>query len=445
VGISSPDSTATISSLQRESDSNACVPVSLRVLVLDEEIPYPPNSGKRIRTWNLLSRLAQRHKISLLCYGEPDRSSVAAVEKSGIRVHLVPAPPIFRGANLYLRLFANLFSPYPFSVDKHFSHKFQARLEGILATEEIDLVQCEWTPYARFRHAAKHHPFVITAHNVESQIWFRRAEQNRNFLHRLFFGLQAHKMERFERQALSDVRKVTAVTPEDARLMQTWGIQTVSLVENGVDLEYFRPTPETSGAPELLFLASLDWYPNLDALDFLLNQIMPIVHSRRPGTRLRIVGRRPSRELTARIAKLGWAELASDVSDVRPYLSQSVVVVVPLRIGGGSRIKILESLAAGKALVSTSIGAEGLAVVAGEHLRAADLPTDFAREIVDLLAAPSERQRLGNNGRALVVKRYGWDLIARTLESAWLESCSPIHLPGSAATTAEANGMGIAP
>ena len=442
VGISSPNAAAAVSCMQRESDGNTAK--SLHVLVLDEEVPYPPNSGKRIRTWNLLSRLAKRHEISLLCYGEPDLSSVTALERAGIRVHLVPTPPSFGGLNLYLRLFANLFSAYPFSVDKHFSVRFRARLEELLAMEQIDLVHCEWTPYASFRQAAKKLPFLITTHNVESQIWFRRAEQDRNPLQRLFFRLQAIKMERFEKQALNEAQKVTAVTPEDAKLMRSWGVKTVGLVENGVDLEHFRPAPEVPNAPELLFLASLDWYPNLDALEFLLTQIMPIVHSRRPETRLRIVGRRPSKGLAARIAKLRWAELVGDVSDVRPHLNQSAVVVVPLRIGGGSRIKILESLATGKALVSTSIGAEGLAVVPGEHLEVADQAMHFASKIVDLLASPSERQRLGNNGRQLVVERYGWDFIARELESAWLEACLPGRFHGSMGTSYLGSVRGIA-
>jgi glycosyltransferase involved in cell wall biosynthesis len=395
----------------------------LRVLVLDEELPFPPDAGKRIRTWNLLRRLAQRHEISFLCYGQATHPSARALQDAGIRVHLVPPPPAFLDSKPYLRLFANLFSSYPYSVDKHFSTPFQTKMEKLLATENFDLVHCEWTPYARFRHAVKKLPFVIASHNVESQIWFRRAEQNRGLIPRLFFRLQALKMKRFERRALIDAQMVTAVTPDDAQVMRSWGVRNLSLVENGVDLEYFQPSPETPGGPELLFLASLDWFPNLDSLDYLLEQIMPLVLAERPQTRLRIVGRRPSEALKTRVNNLDWAELVADVADVRPYFAQSAVVAVPLRIGGGSRIKILESLAAGKAVVSTSVGAEGLALVGGKHLEIADQADVFARKLLDLLARPQERQRLGDRGREAVVEKYSWDKIAREMESAWLDAC----------------------
>jgi glycosyltransferase involved in cell wall biosynthesis len=208
-------------------------------------------------------------------------------------------------------------------------------------------------------------------------------------------------------------------------------------VENGVDLEYYNVGTATDES-QLLFLASLDWYPNLDALNYLLDYIMPVLYSRRPGVRLRIVGRRPPKSLAARIASLQWAELVADVADVRPYLRQAAVVVVPLRIGGGSRLKILESLAAGKAVVSTSIGAEGLSLVPGEHIRIADEPEEFVRQILELLESPKERERLGANGRGIVAERYGWDKMASALESAWFGACRPINVDGSSTTCRQA-------
>ena len=421
----SPNLTSAEANIRTRSRSGDSELRRLHVLVLDEGLPYPPDAGKRIRTWNLLRRLAQRHTISLLCYGEPDDPSVGVLEQAGIRVHLVAPPAGMRGSHLYLRLFANLFSRYPYSVVKHFSKEFQSRVHELVAVEKIDLVHCEWTPYSRFANELKKSPVLITSHNVESQIWFRRAEHSRGIIQRLFFSLQAIKMERFERRALRSAQVVTAVTTEDARVMRSWNVRSLRLVENGVDLEYFNPCAEIGNEPELLFLGSLDWFPNIDALDYLLEYIMPIVRSLQPSVRLRIVGRRPPEELAARVAKLGWAELICDVPDVRPYLAQASVVVVPLRIGGGSRIKILEALASGKALVSTSVGAEGLAVTDGENIRIADEPAEFAQRVLELLASPERRRGLGASGRALVEERYDWQEIAKSLESAWFQACSP--------------------
>jgi polysaccharide biosynthesis protein PslH len=443
LGIAFFESTPPLSSLNSEASRAVPDYRRLHVLVLDEEVPYPLDSGKRIRTWNLLCRLARRHRVSLLCYGSPGSPSVVAAENAGIRIHLVPPPASFTNSNLYLRLFFNLFSPYPYPVDKHFSSAFESRLKQLMTGERIDLVHCEWTPYARFRGAVANRPFLITAHNVESQIWFRRSQQSRCIFHRLFFGLQAAKMKRFECRALRSANRVAAVTPEDEQVMRLWGVRSVSLVENGVDLDYFSKSVEIRSAPELLFLGSLDWYPNIDAFNYLVKTIMPIVHSQRPRTRLRVVGRRPSKELADHIAGLEWAELAADVSDVRPYLTESSLVVVPLRIGGGSRIKILESFASGKALISTSVGAEGLKVVPGEHLEIADEPAEFARQILRLLESPGERERLGTKGRELVAEHYGWDRIVRALESAWYEACTPATADGLGRATASNTGTVI--
>jgi polysaccharide biosynthesis protein PslH len=144
---------------------------ALKVLVIDEEIPYPPDAGKRIRTWNLLKRLAARHEVHLLCYGRSGNAGGEALRSAGITLHLVEPPKELAGNALYLRLFANLFSAYPFSVTKHYSQRFQNAFNELLRSADWDLVQCEWTPYARFLEHATKAPTLIATHNVESQIW----------------------------------------------------------------------------------------------------------------------------------------------------------------------------------------------------------------------------------------------------------------------------------
>jgi glycosyltransferase involved in cell wall biosynthesis len=268
------------------------------------------------------------------------------------------------------------------------------------------------------------------AHNIESQILFRRAQQSRTLVERVFFGLQARRMESFEREVLRQADRVALVTELDAEQVRAWGVQRTSLVENGVDEDQFVPLEGKCDSDEILFLAALDWYPNLDALDYLLEDIFPLVRQASPSARLRIVGRRPPAGLKERIARCPGVELVGEVADVRPFLARAAVVVVPLRIGGGSRIKILEALAMAKAVVSTSIGAEGLAVTDGVHLLLADAPSDFAARTVELLKSSEERLRLGENGRKLVVERYSWDRMARALESAWLRASGESVLPG---------------
>jgi glycosyltransferase involved in cell wall biosynthesis len=391
----------------------------LNVLVLDEEIPYPLDSGKRIRTFNLLERLARRHSITLLCYGGEANPGRTALESAGIRVELVEPLAVERGVRLYLRLFANLFSPYPFSVVKHYTLRFQRAFEDLRAREKWDLIQCEWTPYARFIPDHLNIPLMISAHNVESQIWARRANHSSHPVEKLFFRTQQWKMRWFERRALRRAAGSTAVTEDDARTMREWRIPNVTVVPNGVDLDFYGQPSEPEGANEILALASLDWFPNVDSLRYFHAEIFPLIRKQQPAAMLRIVGRRPAESLRREFSGISGIDFIGEVENVRPYLDRAAVVVVPLRIGGGSRLKILEALAAGKAVVSTAVGAEGLNLAAGEDLVVADSPAAFARSVCELLGSREARVRLGGSGRRRVRENYGWDGIAQRQESAW--------------------------
>lgn len=397
----------------------------LNVLVLAEEICCPVNSGKRMRTWNLLRRLAKRHLISYLCFGRPGDPGVAELAQTGIQVHLVPPRHDRRRWSLFWGLAGNLFSPNPYSADKHYSRQFRRKLAELLHGQHFDLVHFEGTHCARYLSSIENVPRVVGTHNIESQIWFRRAHQNKSRIRRIFFQNQAIKMSRFERRALLQAEGATAVTAQDAQQMRHWGVPVVTLVSNGADLEAYQSLAPATEPSELLFLASLDWFPNLDALGFFVREILPLVHSLEPKAVLRIVGRRPSRALRRLVAGNPHTELVGEVTDVRPYLARAEVVVVPLRIAGGSRLKILEALAAGKAVVSTSIGAEGLELTPGEHFEVADTPLQFAQRTAALISNATLRHRLGESGRRLVTERYGWDGIVPSLEAAWFKALAP--------------------
>ncbi len=416
---------------------------SLRVLVLDEWIPYPPDSGKRVRTWNILRRLARRHKVLLHCYGDAESEAAQAVRSAGITMNTVAPLPELTGWGLYGRLLQNLLSSNPYSVSKHDTHRFREGLKRLCSENQFDLVHFEWTPYAHFMGEVGDLPCLIMAHNIETQIWSRRAQQCRGRTASAFFRLQAGKMERFERRAMRQADCVATVTELDAQQVKAWGARNTALVENGVDLNEFVPPVEgVQDSQEVLFLGSLDWYPNLNAVEYLIEHIWPLIKERFPYARLRIVGRRSPHSLEKRVAQSAGVELVGEVADVRPHLGRAAVVLVPLRIGGGSRIKILEALAMGKAVVSTKIGAEGLAVSDGAHLVLADSPADFAQRTIELLNSSQQRSALGMRGRALVEERYSWDRAAAALESAWLRTCrsSPVTVDPRTVVGKEAQG-----
>lgn len=391
----------------------------LNVLVLDEEVPHPPNAGKRIRTWNILSRLAKRHSVTLLCYGLETDPGTAALRDAGIRVRLVTPQADLHGFALYSRLLLNVLSLEPFSVAKHYSARFQRAFGDAVNQLHYDLIHCEWTPYARYIAQLRTLPVVIGAHNIESDIWHRRSRAASNIVAKAFFRTQEHKMRRFERRSLLRATAVTAVTEKDSETMVTWGIRSVSVAPNGVDLTTPVPSHKLERDDEILFLASLDWQPNVDSLEYFTNAILPIVLAQNPRARLRIVGRKPGASLVRRYSTMPAVDFVGEADDLQPLIARAAVLVVPLRIGGGSRLKILEALALEKAVVSTSIGAEGLHVVAGEHLMISDKPEDFARTILQLQGSRDLRCTLGRNGRRLVAQLYGWDGVAGRVEAAW--------------------------
>lgn len=394
----------------------------LKVLVLDEEIPFPLNSGKRIRTWNLLRHLAPEHDITFLCYGKRDHPGVEAFEKLGIRVVVVAELAPANSLSFYAGALGNLFSAWPYSVARHHTARFKKAIRRLIAENRYDMVHCEWTPYASYMDAADRLPMLVMAHNIETTVWRRRAEHAPNPVERMYMALQAAKMGRFEKRCFTHAAQVAVVTAEEQQMARTWGARGTALVSNGVDTEYLQPSSQAADANSMLFLGSLDWQPNRDALRYLIRDILPKIQSSNPQAVLSVVGRQPANKLREQVEGLRGVAWIGEVPDIRPWFARAAVVLVPLRIGGGSRIKILESLAMGRAVVTTSIGAEGLDLVSGTHCLIADSPDEFSACVEEILKSPFRALELGRNGRSLVVEQYDWQRLAQELSRVWMET-----------------------
>ena len=403
----------------------------LNVAVLDEELPFPLTSGKRIRTYNLLARLAARHRVTILCHKNPDRAEALdaddAVRALGIRTVVVDrAVPPKSGAGFYARLAGNLLSPLPYSVATHASPALAEAVRAHAAGNAVDLWHCEWTPYAQVLRDALAERLAearwsVMAHNVESLIWRRYTEAADNPVKRLYIREQLRKFERFERWAYSSATAAVAVSREDAALMRSdFGATRVHVVENGVDVDFFRPQRDVDRDPaQMLFMGSLDWRPNQDAAVQLLTEVLPRVRARVPHATAVLVGRRPPDWLRAKVTATPGAELHADVPDVRPFLARCGFLVVPLRIGGGSRLKILEALAAGTPVVSTRVGAEGLELAPDRDLIVADTPAELVDATLAAIRRPEELADTAESGRERVLAHYSWDLLAERLDRVW--------------------------
>ena len=404
----------------------------LHVAILDEEIPYPLNSGKRIRTFQLLSRLADRHRLTYLCHRNPDREESEQAERAmrdlGIRTVVVDRRiPSKTGLGFYARLAGNLFASLPYSVSSHRSVELRQAVEKLASQDPPDLWHCEWTPYAEsLRHLLpiRECRWVVMAHNVETLIWQRMAETETNPLKRWYIRRQLRKFERFEKWAYSSCDCAIAVSEPDARLMrERFDAGHMAVVDNGVDTAFFAPDPRTGRDPyRMVFVGSLDWRPNLDAVRLLIEEIFPQVRKQEPRTTLDLVGRRPSSWLREQAACVAGVTLYADVADVRPFLHRAGMMVVPLRIGGGSRLKILEALATGLPVISTSIGAEGLRLHASVDLQIADGQEAMVNGIVEWMNDFPSAVESGMSGRQVILENYGWDGLALQLEAIWLRT-----------------------
>lgn len=389
----------------------------MKVLVIDEEIPFPLNTGKRIRTWNLLGRLKDKHDITFLSWGQGNPPS----EFDGVRFIGVGRDlPAMSGAGFYAALGLNLFSPRPFSVDRHVTSEFRNTVRQLLQRERFDLVHCEWTPYVEaMRGFSQEYPTILSAHNVEAKIWERYLRTETNPLKREYIRIQHRKFERFERQAALACAHVTAVSHKDASVFRAYGCERVTVVPNGVDEAFFHARETRVRPGSMVFTGSMDWRPNQDGVAYFLNEIFPLVWKSMPEATVSIVGRNPPEWLSAMTRNMPGVRLTGTVDDVRPFIAEAALYIVPLRVGGGSRLKILEALAMRKSVLSTTIGAEGLHLDDGEHLLLRDTPEAFADTAVAALLEPGKFTGIAERGRERVLELYTWDKIAQSLGDVW--------------------------
>ncbi len=394
----------------------------LNVIIVASELPYPPTAGNRIRTLNLALRLSRRHRITFLAHQSGDAAgAVKFLHDQGIESVLVGrALPPKAGIPFYARLAANLASPLPYSVASHNSPALRQAVKALARDRAPDLFQCEATALVDTLADVERVPKVIIAHNVESLIWQRYYDAEPSPVKRWYIKEQWRKYVRFERRAFAAATRVVAVSAQDARIIQdAFGGRQPDVVDNGIDRAYFQAILPDPDPRQIVFLGSLDWRPNLDAVQLLLDRIFPAVQAAEPTARLCLVGRKPPQQLVKRVRESPGVVLHADVPDVRPFLAKSLVMVVPLRIGGGSRLKILEALAAGLPVVSTRVGAEGLELVAGQDYIAADEPETLAQALVACIRNPQPAREMVERCRTFVLNQYDWDTLADRLEGVW--------------------------
>jgi polysaccharide biosynthesis protein PslH len=375
---------------------------------------WPPTAGGRIRSVETLSWLARRHEVTVLTTHGPadDHDALARRLPAGARVISIPfAAPRVGSAAFPWALAASWLSPLPVDLWKWRARAVRDRARTLMAHGAVDvcvadfLVSLPNVPRSRV-------PLVLFEHNVEHQIWNRLAAIERRPWRRALLEIEARKMRRAERRACRAADLVIAVSEEDrARLAALAPDSRCVATPTGVDTEYFRPGTRPEIRNRLVFTGSMDWFPNEDAILHFAVHVLPRIRAEIPDVTVTVVGRNPSASLREHADRAGIV-VTGTVDDVRPYVEEAAVYVVPLRAGGGTRLKIFEALAMGKAVVSTTVGAEGLSVISGRDVAIADQPDEFARSVIALLRDPAQRRALGRAGRELVQARHSWEQVS---------------------------------
>lgn len=393
----------------------------LRVLWVKMGGLWPANSGGRLRSYHMINELSRDNDVTVLTTHSPGESA------SELRKHLpfckrvdsrLFSPAKSTSKAFLLSLAASWVSRLPVDLHKYQFPELRREVEFLLASGNFDLCIADFMSAVPNVAMTGNTPVVFFSHNVEYMIWRRLRDNERSWVKRLLLDIEWRKMRRAERHACNLAKATIAVSAEDATLLQKNCVNThIQSVNTGVDINYYTPDSAVFRDPfSLVFSGSMDWHPNEDAMLYFMKDVLPKVKEQIPQTTLTIVGRHPSARLRS-AALFAGVEVTGTVPDIRPWLDKAAVYIVPLRIGGGTRLKIYEALSMGKAVVSTTIGAEGLSLTDDVHLLRADTTETFTSSVVALLRNPGMQRSLGEAGRQLMEENYGWSTIAHQFES----------------------------
>jgi len=379
---------------------------------------WPLNMGGRLRSFHTIAELSRRHRVTVLTTHGPaeDPDGLAAELKGCERIVSIPFAIPKSGTPAFAASLArSWFSRYPVDLWKCQVPELKAEVRRALA-KGVDVCVADFLVAAPNMPWPSPVPTILFEHNVEYMIWKRLHDVEPRFARRALLALEWRKMKRYEGEACRRANVTLAVSEVDRSLLaESASGADIRAISTGVDTAFFHPNGAAEEPEALVFTGSMDWYPNEDAILYFMEAILPRVRLQLPNVTLAVVGRNPTERLKA-AAAAAKVVVTGTVDDVRPYVGRAAVYVVPLRIGGGTRLKIFEALAMGKAVVATGVGAEGLPVVRDEHYVGAESPDEFAGAIVNLVKDPARRRALGEAGRRLVEERYSWEQVGRQFE-----------------------------
>ena len=388
----------------------------MHILWLKTELLHPVDKGGKIRTYNMLKELKREHHVTYLTLDDGSASADDRAKATEYCHELICVPHERREKftpGFYFELLFNLVSSQPYAIKKYTTTAMLRAIAELERKQAFDLLVCDFLAPAANVPRSLTTPTVLFQHNVEAMIWKRHYEVQTNPVKKAYLYGQWRKMWKFEQEMCRRFDSVIAVSAEDREQMKSeYGAEAVFDVPTGVDTEFFRPSGSIETSPHnIVFTGSMDWLPNEDGIRYFMREIMPLIKSKVADATLTVVGRNPPPALVEMSKDDASLIITGRVDDVRPYIEKAAAYVVPLRIGGGTRLKIFEAMAMEKAVVSTTIGAEGLPLTNGAELLLADEPQAFADAVVKVLTDASYATELAQRAAANVRQHHGWQQV----------------------------------
>lgn len=390
----------------------------MKILFLAPGVPYPLNNGGLIRVYHLMVNLAVEHQVTLLSV-EPDneaqRAGISVIEKQGITVETVPVAKNQKAENKRFYQLLSLFSTTSYEYRKFYSDDMQDLLDKHFRDGNYDLFVAEFSQMGYYEMNTDI-PRYVDQHNVEYEIMRRTYETEKNPLRKL---MAYSEWKKFYRHEIENCNKFTAcltTSQRDAEILQERSPDLqCHVIPNGVDSDFFKRGPEDVDPNMVLFTGTISYYPNTEGILWFHKTTWPLIKAKNPDATFCIAGKSPPPEIQKLAETDDSIIVTGTVDDMRDYYNKAAVVVVPLRVGGGTRLKILEGMAMEKAIVSTSMGAEGIDYTIGENILLSDTPEEFSDAVVSVMSDTLIRSKLEKGGRKLVEEQYDWRAVCSKL------------------------------
>ena len=397
----------------------------MKILFLSPESPFPPDHGHHLRTFNILKTLSNQNEIFFLGFAKHKRELeyVKELKKFCVSVDLLLVPEV--KWKIFLSLLFNFFSPLPYTVQKFVHKKASKRIKQIVRENKIDIVHFDLLHMGTYYKDVRNLQKILENHNVESLRMLRWAQIEKNVLTKLYLYLQYLKLYRFEKTTCPKFDKCTVVSDFDQNvLMKMSPSASFVKIPNGVDVEYFKPQNVEFIENSLIWTGGLGDANNSNAVHYFLDEILPLIQLKIPNVKVRFLGKAMTTKVLSKAQENPNIQAIGYVDDVRPHIHRSSVFFAPLLSGSGTKLKVLNALSLGKAVVTTSIGAEGINVKNGENIVIADDPREFADKTVYLLQNPEIAKNMGGKARQVVEKYYDWRIIGQKIYNVYNNVCA---------------------